>query len=94
MLITDFDRESDKMSNNPGMHIFEKLILGIYMGCLAAEVLASLINHGIILKLQRDHKQSCRYYAPIACSLYVTNQSYIRNRTRYMLHICQYTKYF
>ena len=33
------------------------------MGRLAAEVLASLINRGIILKSQRNHKQSYRYYS-------------------------------
>ncbi|CAF0939141.1 unnamed protein product [Didymodactylos carnosus] len=64
ILITNFDREIHKMSNNLGIHIFEKLISGMYMGRLAAEVLAALINQGIILKPQRDHKQSYRYYAP------------------------------
>jgi hexokinase len=76
MIITDFDREIDKMSNNPGIHIFEKLISGMYMGRLAAEVLASLINQGIILKTQRDHKQSYRYYAPFH-ALYMLQTSHI-----------------
>ncbi len=76
MLITDFDREIDKMSNNPGIHIFEKLISGMYMGRLAAEILASLINQGIILKTQRDHKQSYRYYAPFH-ALYMLQTSHI-----------------
>ena len=76
MLITDFDREIDKLSNNPGIHIFEKLISGMYMGRLAAEVLATLINQGIILKIQRDHKQSYRYYAPFH-ALYMLQTSHI-----------------
>lgn len=76
MLITDFDREIDKMSNNPGIHIFEKLISGMYMGRLAAEVLAVLINQGIILKTQRDHQQSYRYYAPFH-ALYMLQTSHI-----------------
>ncbi|CAF3140521.1 unnamed protein product [Rotaria socialis] len=76
MLITDFDREIDRMSNNPGVHIFEKLISGMYMGRLAAEVLAALINQGIILKIQRDHKQSYRYYAPFH-ALYMLQTSHI-----------------
>ncbi|CAF2582921.1 unnamed protein product [Rotaria sp. Silwood2] len=76
MLITDFDREIDKMSNNPGIHIFEKLISGMYMGRLAAEVLATLINQGIILKIQRDHKQSYRYYSPFH-ALYMLQTNHI-----------------
>ena len=76
MLITDFDREIDRMSNNPGVHIFEKLISGMYMGRLAAEVLASLINQGIILKTQRDHKQSYRHYAPFH-ALYMLQTNHI-----------------
>ncbi|CAF0749730.1 unnamed protein product [Adineta steineri] len=76
MLITNFDREIDRISNNPGIHIFEKLISGMYMGRLAAEVLASLINQGIILKTQRDHKQSYRYYGPFH-ALYMLQTSHI-----------------
>lgn len=76
MLLTDFDREIDKMSNNPGIHIFEKLISGMYMGRLAAEVLATLINQGIILKTQRNHKQSYQYYSPFH-ALYMLQTSHI-----------------
>ena len=76
MLITEFDRAIDKMSNNPGIHTFEKLISGMYMGRLAAEVLASLINRNLILKVQRDHKQSYRYYAPFN-ALYMLQTSHI-----------------
>ena len=76
MLITDFDREIDKMSTNPGVHIFEKLISGMYMGRLAAEVLATLINRDIILKTHRDHQQSYRYYAPFH-ALYMLQTNHI-----------------
>lgn len=76
MLLTDFDREIDRMSNNPGVHIFEKLISGMYMGRLAAEVLAALINRKIILKNQRGHRQSYRYYAPFH-ALYTLQTSHI-----------------
>lgn len=76
MLLTDFDREIDRISNNPGVHIFEKLISGMYMGRLAAEVLAALINQNIILKIQRDHKESYRHYAPFH-ALYMLQTSHI-----------------
>jgi hexokinase len=85
MLITDFDREIDKLSNNPGVHIFGKLISGMYMGRLAAEVLASLINRGIILKTHRDHKQSYRYYAPFH-ALYMLQTSHISEIELGVLH--------
>ncbi|CAF0931672.1 unnamed protein product [Didymodactylos carnosus] len=63
-VVNEFDREVDKVSNNPGKQIFEKLIAGMYMGRLAAEVLAVLMNHGIILKAQRGHQESYRQYSP------------------------------
>ena len=46
------------------------------MGRLAAEVLAVLINRGLILKTQRDHQQSYRYYAPFH-ALYMLQTSHI-----------------
>lgn len=76
MLITEFDREIDRTSNNPGIHIFEKLISGMYMGRLAAEVLATLINQKIIFKSQRDHKESYRHYRSFH-ALYMLQTSHI-----------------
>ncbi|CAF1468637.1 unnamed protein product, partial [Adineta ricciae] len=96
-LITDFDREIDRISNNPGIHIFEKLISGMYMGRLAAEVLATLINRGLILKTQRDHQQSYRYYAPFhalraamltAAAIAVLMKRVYENRKEDMAKIC------
>ncbi|VDM99793.1 unnamed protein product [Thelazia callipaeda] len=41
-LMTEFDREVDKRSINPGKHLFEKMISGMYLGELVRLVLTKL----------------------------------------------------
>jgi len=43
-----FDVQFDERSENPGIHIFEKLISGVYMGPLALELLQALASAGAL----------------------------------------------
>ncbi|PAA74752.1 hypothetical protein BOX15_Mlig021955g1, partial [Macrostomum lignano] len=45
---TDFDREIDKKSLNPGFQVFEKLISGMYLGEIVRLAIKSLVDDGII----------------------------------------------
>jgi hexokinase len=42
-----FDLQLDERSENPGAHVFEKLISGVYMGPLALELLQALASEGM-----------------------------------------------
>lgn len=46
--LTEFDRDVDQNSINPGKQIFEKMISGMYMGELARLVLEKLVNNGLL----------------------------------------------
>lgn len=46
--LTEFDRDVDGNSINPGKQIFEKMISGMYMGELARLVLEKLVNNGLL----------------------------------------------
>ncbi|ETN85202.1 Hexokinase [Necator americanus] len=47
---TDYDREVDGKSINPKMHLFEKMISGMYMGELVRIVLELLAKQGVLFK--------------------------------------------
>ncbi|PIO74564.1 Hexokinase [Teladorsagia circumcincta] len=47
-VITEFDRQVDANSINPGKQLFEKMISGMYMGELVRVVLASLAREGLL----------------------------------------------
>lgn len=46
--LTEFDRDVDENSINPGKQILEKMISGMYMGELARLVLEKLVNAGLL----------------------------------------------
>ncbi|XP_077597356.1 hexokinase-2-like [Stigmatopora nigra] len=47
---TEFDVQVDKMSVNPGVHIFEKMISGMYMGEIVRFLLVKMTNDGLLFK--------------------------------------------
>uniref|UniRef100_A0A4W3JPY4 hexokinase n=1 Tax=Callorhinchus milii TaxID=7868 RepID=A0A4W3JPY4_CALMI len=49
---TEFDREIDSGSLNPGKQLFEKMISGMYMGELVRLILVKLVQKGILFKGQ------------------------------------------
>jgi hexokinase len=44
---TPFDLELDQSSENPGGHVFEKMLSGVYLGTLTLEVLQAMIPEGV-----------------------------------------------
>lgn len=42
-----FDHQLDEASENPGGHVFEKMLSGVYMGSLTLEALQALIPEGV-----------------------------------------------
>ncbi|KAI8370228.1 hexokinase-domain-containing protein [Blakeslea trispora] len=46
--ITEFDQLLDQQSNNPGIHNFEKMTAGMYLGEITRQVLAYLMEHRIV----------------------------------------------
>ncbi|VDM71338.1 unnamed protein product [Strongylus vulgaris] len=53
-LQTEYDKEIDQKSINPKMHIFEKMISGMYMGELVRIILEQLARKKLIFKGQAD----------------------------------------
>ncbi|KAK2828002.1 hypothetical protein Q5P01_019036 [Channa striata] len=53
---TDFDIEVDKKSNNPGVHIFEKMISGLYLGEIVRVVLVKLTEDELLFGGQISDK--------------------------------------
>ena len=51
---TEYDREIDESSLNPGQQVFEKMISGMYMGELARLVIAKLAKKGVLFKGQAN----------------------------------------
>ena len=47
-VITEFDKDVDENSINPGKQIFEKMISGMYMGELVRLILEKLVNNGLL----------------------------------------------
>ncbi|KAF8784592.1 hexokinase-2-like [Argiope bruennichi] len=45
---TEYDREVDRVSLNPGKQLFEKMISGMYMGEVARQVLVKLTRDGLL----------------------------------------------
>nr|XP_015201969.1 PREDICTED: putative hexokinase HKDC1 isoform X2 [Lepisosteus oculatus] len=50
--ITDFDREIDAASINPGQQLFEKMISGLYMGELVRLILLKMTKKGLLFNSQ------------------------------------------
>ncbi|KAG9344359.1 hypothetical protein JZ751_011028 [Albula glossodonta] len=48
--ITDFDREIDAASSNPGKQLFEKMISGLYMGELVRIILLKMTKEGLLFE--------------------------------------------
>ncbi|KAJ8248261.1 hypothetical protein GJAV_G00240120 [Gymnothorax javanicus] len=48
--ITDFDREIDAASSNPGQQLFEKMISGLYMGELVRIILLRMTKQGLLFE--------------------------------------------
>nr|XP_019954510.1 PREDICTED: putative hexokinase HKDC1 isoform X1 [Paralichthys olivaceus] len=46
--VTEFDREVDAASNNPGKQIFEKMVSGMYLGELVRLVVLKMANLGLL----------------------------------------------
>ncbi|ODM96715.1 Hexokinase type 2 [Orchesella cincta] len=51
-ILTEYDREIDEKSLNPGEQVFEKMISGMYMGELARLVIAKLVKKGLLFRGQ------------------------------------------
>uniref|UniRef100_A0A8C6LFS7 Phosphotransferase n=1 Tax=Nothobranchius furzeri TaxID=105023 RepID=A0A8C6LFS7_NOTFU len=49
-ILTDFDKEVDETSINPGVHIFEKMISGMYLGEIVRLVLVELTNNNLLFE--------------------------------------------
>ncbi|GCC39347.1 hypothetical protein chiPu_0022949, partial [Chiloscyllium punctatum] len=47
---TEFDREIDRGSINPGKQLFEKLISGMYMGELVRIILVQMAKDGLLFE--------------------------------------------
>ncbi|XP_061084867.1 hexokinase HKDC1-like [Conger conger] len=50
--ITEFDREIDAASSNPGNQLFEKMVSGLYMGELVRIILLKMTKKGLLFKGQ------------------------------------------
>ncbi|XP_035255801.1 hexokinase HKDC1 isoform X2 [Anguilla anguilla] len=50
--ITDFDREIDAASSNPGKQLFEKMVSGLYMGELVRIILLKMTKKGLLFEGQ------------------------------------------
>ncbi|KAL0964684.1 hypothetical protein UPYG_G00327530 [Umbra pygmaea] len=48
--ITDFDREIDAASTNPGKQLFEKMVSGMYMGELVRLILLKMAKKGLLFE--------------------------------------------
>ncbi|KAG9069764.1 glucokinase [Linnemannia hyalina] len=46
--VTPFDNKLDRESINPGIHIFEKMISGMYLGEITRNILLHLIDHRLL----------------------------------------------
>jgi hexokinase len=55
-ILTEYDREIDEKSINPGKQIFEKMISGMYMGELVRLVLVKLTQDGLLFDGQGSDK--------------------------------------
>jgi hexokinase len=55
-ILTEYDKEIDAKSINPGKQIFEKMISGMYMGELVRLILVKLTKDGLIFKGQKSEK--------------------------------------
>lgn len=51
-ILTEYDKEIDEKSLNPGEQVFEKMISGMYMGELARLVISRLVRQGILFRGQ------------------------------------------
>lgn len=51
-ILTEYDREIDEKSLNPGEQVFEKMISGMYMGELARLVITRLVKQGVLFRGQ------------------------------------------
>ncbi|KAI0978395.1 hypothetical protein GJ496_006038, partial [Pomphorhynchus laevis] len=49
-LRTQYDYEIDRLSSNPGVHLFEKLISSLYLGDLAWMIIQELINKNLLFR--------------------------------------------
>lgn len=62
--ITDFDRLLDKQSNNPGIHFFEKMTTGMYLGEIVRQVLVYLLDQKILNFELDDDEEECLLLVP------------------------------
>ncbi|KAF7669398.1 hypothetical protein LDENG_00192970 [Lucifuga dentata] len=49
-IITEFDRDIDSASNNPGIQIFEKMISGLYLGELVRLIVLKMAKQGLLFE--------------------------------------------
>lgn len=62
---TEFDALLDQQSNNPGVHSFEKMTTGMYLGEIARQVLVHLINEKVLsFDLDQEEDDECLLLLP------------------------------
>ncbi|KAI1298318.1 glucokinase [Mortierella claussenii] len=59
--VTIFDNKLDRESINPGVHIFEKMISGMYLGEITRNVLLHLIDHRVLFEGSSSKKLNQHY---------------------------------
>ncbi|KAK4514268.1 uncharacterized protein ATC70_001859 [Mucor velutinosus] len=62
---TEFDALLDQQSNNPGIHSFEKMTTGMYLGEITRQVLVHLINEKVLsFDLDQEEDDECLLLLP------------------------------
>ncbi|EIE79303.1 hypothetical protein RO3G_04008 [Rhizopus delemar RA 99-880] len=65
--ITQFDRYVDIQSNNPGIHYFEKMTTGMYLGEIVRQVILCLMEQKVLsfeMKVDEDDDEGCLLSVP------------------------------
>lgn len=62
---TEFDALLDQQSNNPGVHSFEKMTTGMYLGEITRQILVYLINQKVLsFDLNQEEDDECLLLLP------------------------------
>lgn len=62
--ITEFDKLLDSQSNNPGIHYFEKMTTGMYLGEITRQVLVYLLEQKILSFEIDEEEEECLLLVP------------------------------
>ncbi|KAH9489942.1 Hexokinase-1 [Bulinus truncatus] len=93
---TEYDRELDTFSINPGKQIMEKMISGMYMGEIVRLVLERLTNEGLLFRsVDRDCAlfERGRFYTKYVSEIESDNDEFFRSTKQVLdeLHVESYT---